>query len=226
MPETSIDALAEDYARHLAELYPVTASEIGLPGYADKLSDYSPDGAAALDALQADVLRRLDKLIPQSNQDRVTQDALVERLTVDRQLYATGVVPLNNIASPVQDIRATFDLMPTETSEDWRNIAARLAKVDTALSGYRARLNRAVEDGLPPAQRQVKPVLSKPRQQRKTFSQTWSLRPLTCPTLCIPMLIVAPAKLLPRMQILRPTSKRTYTVRHGPTMLWVRTTTR
>lgn len=60
MPETSIDALAEDYARHLAELYPVTASEIGLPGYADKLSDYSPDGAAALDALQADVLRRLE----------------------------------------------------------------------------------------------------------------------------------------------------------------------
>lgn len=169
MPETSIDALAEDYARHLAELYPVTASEIGLPGYADKLSDYSPDGAAALDALQADVLRRLDKLVPRSNQDRVTQDALVERLTVDRQLYATGVVPLNNIASPVQDIRATFDLMPTETSEDWRNIAARLAKVDSALSGYRARLNRAVEDGLPPAQRQVEACIVQAQAAAENF---------------------------------------------------------
>lgn len=169
MPETSLDALAEDYARQLADLYPVAASEIGLAGYADKLSDYSPEGAAALDALQADVLRRLDKLVPESNQDHVTQDALVERLTVDRQLYATGVVPLNNIASPVQDIRATFDLMPTETPEDWSNIAARLSKVDTALSGYRARLNKAVEDGLPPAQRQVEACVVQAQAAAENF---------------------------------------------------------
>ncbi|GAA4111274.1 DUF885 domain-containing protein [Enteractinococcus coprophilus] len=155
MSDSSIDALAEDYARQLADLNPVVASEIGLAGYADKLPDYSPEGAAALDTLQADVLKRLDALAPQSDQDLVTQDALIERLTVDRDLYATGVVPLNNIASPVQDIRATFDLMPTTTSEDWRNIAARLTKVDTALHGYRIRLDEAVTKGLAPVQRQV-----------------------------------------------------------------------
>ena len=169
MSETSIDALAEDYARQLADLHPVAASEIGLAGYADKLPDYSPEGAAAVDALHADVLKRLDTLAPESDQDRVTQDALIERLTVDRQLYATGVVELNNIASPVQDIRATFDLMPTETAEDWSNIAARLSKVDAALNGYRVRLEAALSKGLPPAQRQVEACIIQAQAAAENF---------------------------------------------------------
>src|SRR5699024_11477973 len=74
---------------------------------------------------------------------------------VDRGVQATGVVELNNIASPVQDIRATFDLMPTETTEDWQNIAARLSQVESALAGYRGRLELALSQGQAPAQRQV-----------------------------------------------------------------------
>lgn len=155
MPKTSIDALAEQYAAGLAELDPVAATEIGLPGYADKLPDYSPDGTAALDELQARTLSQLCSLEAVNAQDEVTREAMIERLTVDRELYATGVVELNNIASPVQDIRATFDLMPTETEEDWHNIAARLAQVETALAGFQGRLDAAVAQGLPPAQRQV-----------------------------------------------------------------------
>ena len=125
MPKTPLDALAEHYAAGLADLNPVAATEIGLPGYTDKLPDYSQEGANALDDLQAATLAKLDELQSENVQDEVTRDALVERLTVDRQLHATGVVELNNIASPVQDIRATFDLMPTDTVEDWHNIAAR-----------------------------------------------------------------------------------------------------
>lgn len=155
MPKTSIDTLAERYAAGLAELDPVAATEIGLPGYADKLPDYSPDGAAAHDELQTRALTQLEELQAVNAQDEVTRDAMIERLTVDRALYATGVVELNNIASPVQEIRATFDLMPTDTAEDWHNIAARLAQVETALAGYQIRLQTAVEQGLPPAQRQV-----------------------------------------------------------------------
>lgn len=155
MPKTSIDTLAERYAAGLAELDPVAATEIGLPGYADKLPDYSPEGAAAHDELQTRTLTQLEELQAVNAQDEVTRDAMIERLTVDRELYATGVVELNNIASPVQEIRATFDLMPTDTAEDWHNIAARLAQVETALAGYQIRLQTAVEQGLPPAQRQV-----------------------------------------------------------------------
>src|SRR5690625_840600 len=155
MPKTPIDALADEYAASLADLNPIAASEIGLAGYADQMPDYSADGAAALDELQADVLSKLDDLAVENSQDQVTRDALTERLTVNRQLHATGVVELNNIASPVQDIRAVFDLMPTATPEDWRNIAVRLSKVQTALVGYRGRLAAAAKTGIVPARRQV-----------------------------------------------------------------------
>lgn len=155
MSQTSIDSLAEGYASALAELYPTTASEIGLAGYADKMPDYSPEGAEAADALNADILARLSKLDVENANDQVTHDALVERLTVERQLHATGVVELNNIASPVQEIRSTFDLMPTESPGDWENIAARLKLVEPSLRGYQDRLGSAVQNGHAPAARQV-----------------------------------------------------------------------
>ena len=84
MSKTPIDALAERYAAGLAELNPVAATEIGLPGYAEKMPDYSQDAADALDDLQAQTLRELGRLQAQNAQDEVTRNAMVERLTVDR----------------------------------------------------------------------------------------------------------------------------------------------
>lgn len=169
MPSTSIDALAERYAAGLAELDPVAATEIGIPGYADQMPDYSQDDADARDRLQARTLTELTGLADENGQDAVTRHALVERLTVERQLHATGVVQLNNIASPVQDIRATFDLMPTETDDEWRNIAGRLAQVETALAGYRCRLEAAVADGQAPAQRQVAACITQSKAAADQF---------------------------------------------------------
>src|SRR5690606_40098603 len=42
---------------------------------------------------------------------------------------------LNNIASPVQEMRDVFDLMPTSTPEHWENIALRLAALPDAAAG-------------------------------------------------------------------------------------------
>ena len=39
---------------------------------------------------------------------------------------------LNNIASPLQNIRQVFDQMPRSTEEEWSNIAARLASIPCA----------------------------------------------------------------------------------------------
>lgn len=155
MSQSPIDALAEQYAARLAEFHPVSASEIGLVEYADKMPDYSQEAADALDTVNAGVLAQLDELEIESAKDQITKDALAERLVVERQLHATGVVDLNNIASPVQDIRSTFDLMPTATAEDWNNIAARLALVGTALSSYQQRLASATAAGHPPTARQI-----------------------------------------------------------------------
>lgn len=155
MSQTPLDAAADDYAAQLAQLHPLVASEIGIAGYADKMPDYSPEGAAAVDELNAAVLTEIAQLEPENSQDAITRDAMQERLTIERQLYATGVVSLNNIASPVQEIRATFDLMPNKTHQDWRNIARRLSQVKDALRGYRSRLASAVAAGHAPPIRQV-----------------------------------------------------------------------
>lgn len=155
MSKTSIDALAEVYAAQLAKHHPTVASEIGVTGYADKMPDYSQDGADAVDALNSEVLTKLASLEVENTNDQVTADALIERLTVDRQLHSTGVVELNNIASPVQEIRSTFDLMPTESTDDWENIAARLRGVNDSLKGYQQRLKTAPPAGNAPPIRQV-----------------------------------------------------------------------
>ena len=62
---------------------------------------------------------------------------------------------LNVLASPLQTVRDTFDLMPTDTDERWRVLAARLAKVPTALAQYAESLRFAKSSGRVSPQRQV-----------------------------------------------------------------------
>lgn len=67
---------------------------------------------------------------------------------------------MNVIASPAQDIRSTFDLMPTDTVDDWAVIARRLDAVGGAVDGYIATLREGVAQGVVPARRQVTEVVT------------------------------------------------------------------
>ncbi|MBV9846051.1 MAG: DUF885 domain-containing protein, partial [Kutzneria sp.] len=80
-----------------------------------------------------------------------------ERARLSLEMHEAGLdlSALNVIASPVQDLRQLFDLMPTETAEHWSAIAARLAKVPAALAGLRASLDKAAKNGAVSAVRQV-----------------------------------------------------------------------
>jgi len=49
-----VRALADRYLNTVAELDPVRATRVGLPGHDHRLTDYSPDGLAA----EADLARR------------------------------------------------------------------------------------------------------------------------------------------------------------------------
>ncbi|MEB0015122.1 DUF885 family protein, partial [Glaciimonas sp. Cout2] len=71
---------------------------------------------------------------------------------------------LNNLASPAQDIRAAFDLMPTETVEDWRTISTRLGAVPEAVAGYIETLRLGIREGIMPAKRQVREVAVQARR--------------------------------------------------------------
>ena len=58
---------------------------------------------------------------PVDDVDRVTISALRNRLELDEEIYAAGLdeMSLNVIASPLQDLRDVFDLMPQDTEASW-----------------------------------------------------------------------------------------------------------
>lgn len=162
-----IDAIAEDYSARMLALSPGLRVSLGVEGDPHALDDYSPAGAAAVDELNAATLTALDREQAAHRDelddvDAVTLDAMRERLGVERELHARGldVGVLNNIASPAQDIRDLFDLVPTETAADWAASAGKLRSVAGALAGYEESLRVALAAGRAPAVRQVRAVMA------------------------------------------------------------------
>ncbi len=154
---TPVDALAERFLDAQLELDPMLATLIGVPGFDDRLPDLSPDGLQAQAELCRRTLRELSTASPVDDVDKVTLAAMTERLTVTDELHQLGLPlsELNNIASPVQDLRDVFDLMATSTAEDWSRIASRLSAVPRAIEGYVDSLRLAASRGDVAPRRQV-----------------------------------------------------------------------
>ena len=68
----------------------------------------------------------------------MTLAAMRERLGVQIELHDAGldVGELNVIASPLQSMRDVFDLMATDTDDDWRTISERLSRIPDRVAGY------------------------------------------------------------------------------------------
>ncbi|MGE2734338.1 DUF885 domain-containing protein [Mycolicibacterium vaccae] len=154
---TAVDAAAERYLTTLAELDPCGATEMGVAGHDEDITDYSPDGVAARADAARQAMRELDALSAHDDVDVVTMAAMRERLGVAIELHDAGldIGELNVIASPLQSMRKVFDLMPTDTDEDWAVIGRRLARLPERVDGYAEALRAAVTRGNPPAVRQV-----------------------------------------------------------------------
>lgn len=155
--QSPIDALAEQFVHDFAALDPLTATGLGLPGYDHLMPDLSPAGEEARAELQRRFVADVSALKPQDDVDAVTQDAVKERHGVALELHEAGEFrrDLNNIASPLQGLRDVFDIMPTDTTGDWENIAARMRALPEAAAGYAASLREGMARGTMPALRQV-----------------------------------------------------------------------
>lgn len=160
-PHTRIDAVADNYTDTLVRLNPTFATTLGLPGHETEYQDFSPAGIAGFAEAARDALAALEGLEPEDDVDAVTLDAMQERLGLQLLIHASGweYAELNNIASPAQDIRAIFDLMPTASEQDWEHIAGRAHNVPAAISGYTESLRMARDAGRVAAARQVRTVI-------------------------------------------------------------------
>jgi uncharacterized protein (DUF885 family) len=160
-PHTAIDAVADAYTDTLIRLNPSFATTLGVPGHETEFQDFSPAGIEGFIAAARDALRALEGLEPADDVDAVTLDAMRERLGLQLEIHESGwdAADLNNISSPAQDIRAIFDLMPTDSTEHWEHIAGRAHSVPGAIEGYIESLRSARQQGKVSASRQVSIVI-------------------------------------------------------------------
>ena len=154
---TAIDAIAEGYLDEYLELVPEERVYLGRAGKEGEYSDYSPAGAEALAALSKSALARIEAAQPADEVDRVTKLDLTRDLTLSIAKHEAGFDQrnLNVIASPAQELREIFDLMPTATETDWAHIAERMHNLPAAMAGYIESLRAGIAAGNVPAIRQI-----------------------------------------------------------------------
>ncbi len=168
-PQSALDRRCDQYMQDFAKLNPIAAQDWGIGDGAGKLPDYSPAGIAAEQALGQQLL---DYVRDSANQvtfdatDRITAAALEDRLDLDRELYEAGEFErtLNNLASPLQEVRDSFDQLPQETSADWSKICDQSALVSRALDGFRESLSYAANRGLVAPTRQIQAAITQALQ--------------------------------------------------------------
>ena len=155
-----VHEICDRYVDDYAAADPVMATFLGISGYDDQLTDYSPQGYAARASIARRALEAVEAAEPADDGERAAKAMFTERIGLEVEIHEAGLdlAALNVIASPVQELRMVFDLMPTGTPEEWAVIAARLAKVPQALDGLRASLLAAADHGRVSALRQVAKV--------------------------------------------------------------------
>lgn len=143
--------VADAYVEGLARLDPDTATYLGVPVGQDEMPDLSPEGRAALDDLSRATLLDLDRAErttgPLSNVERRCGRLLRERLEADLAIstddeYLREIVNVYGLQQRVQDI---FQMMSTDTADDWASVAKRMSRVPETLGGHREALTRALE---------------------------------------------------------------------------------
>lgn len=168
---TAVDAVAERYLEISAALDPCAATESGIAGYDDQITDYSPDGVKERAHAARAALRDLDGTEPVDAVDVVTLAAMRDRLGVLLEMHDGGLDlgELNVIASPLQTMRDVFDLMPTDTEDDWATIDRRLAQIPRRVAGYADALRTSAVNGAAPAARQVRRGIQQAGQNAELF---------------------------------------------------------
>ncbi|WP_329128886.1 DUF885 domain-containing protein [Streptomyces sp. NBC_01476] len=157
--------VADAYVDDLLELDPILGTYLGAPDSNRRLPDLSPAGADALAALARTTLDRLTEAEArpgaESDAERRCARLLRERLTAELAVHDADehLRAVNNLGSPAHNIRETFSLMPTDTPEQYADVAARLRAVPAALDGYRASLTEGLNRGLKAGPRQVETVI-------------------------------------------------------------------
>jgi uncharacterized protein (DUF885 family) len=154
---TPLFRLCEDYVATSARLDPVAAGRRGITDAFGAATDYSPDGyAARADAIRA-ALSDLARTPAENEADRLAKLFITERLEAELAWHEIGE-PLRLLRAPIgllPSLRDSVELIPHDTTDGWRNVAARLAAIPGMVGGMRRSLDEGLIRGLPAPRRQA-----------------------------------------------------------------------
>lgn len=161
---TAVDGIAERHFDAVLQNSPIEATYLGVDVGQDEFDDFSASGYRARADLARTTLAQLDTAEPVDDIDRVTLAAMRERLQLDVDVHEAGLdrCDLNVIASPMQSVRDVFDLMPTDTEEQWATVVRRLEALPAALEQWQGTLLASVDadPSLISARRQVEACMT------------------------------------------------------------------
>ncbi|MGZ6896341.1 MAG: DUF885 domain-containing protein [Acidimicrobiia bacterium] len=154
---TAVDRISDEYVEQFARLDPMGATFAGVTGFDDRMTDFSPDAATERADHARATLRALDAADTASDRDRVAAGVMREILETQVLLHELGE-DLRSIAvlgSSIQEVREAFDVLQSETEDDWRVLVARMAAVPECLSSLQAAYTEGIARGIVAARRQV-----------------------------------------------------------------------
>jgi uncharacterized protein (DUF885 family) len=160
-----VDVIADGFVDECVARYPETATFLGIHDYDESWSDYSPNGLAERIAHIRGTIAALHAAMPCDDRENTAKEAMLERLGMDVELYDAHITAsrISVIAGQAQEIRAIFDLMPTDSEDAWRNIAARLRTVHRPLAQVRETLSAEAREGNISAVRQINATIEQIR---------------------------------------------------------------
>ena len=150
-------SLSDDYINTVAELDPAAATYMGIAGHDHEMTDFSPAGHDARANNDRQTLAKLNALDSSASSDRLAAGVLRESLEISGAEYDANehLVSIRVLAGDVDAARAIFDLMPTDTAEQWSVIAERMSKVPQAFAGMRESWKLGLDRGVKAQRRQV-----------------------------------------------------------------------
>ncbi len=158
--------LSSEIVEDLARTFPDLATELGVAGYDDSWTDYSPEGAEEALRMLRNLRSRVNALPPaRTDWDRLAIE--LAKTTLDEEMswfeHLDHLRDLNSMASALQGIREVWDHMGRDSAEQWTNIIYRLERLPAALDGYRASLDEGRRRGMAVAERQVRAAVEQCR---------------------------------------------------------------
>ena len=149
--------IADHYVERVAALNPVAATAMGVAGHDHEMTDYSPEGAMASAELDRRTISELDSAPIDDERDRIAREAMLETLRLNLDLFDAReyLRGLSMIFSPIHSVRQSFDLMPRDTEDQWRNVASRVGLVRKGLESYRRTLDQGLAQGMLASRRQA-----------------------------------------------------------------------